>query len=162
MIYPPKAYEEGFYTNTDTSSGALCGAVFLDDEFKALLNRKIEEVSPGARGRLASEELQNIMTDDWEKIRNQFQGEKKVWTIRHPYSLLGLNGPQDLRNGWPKFEVTTSELKEVFDPVVQRIKALVHGQVDAVLAKEDQDPKVCPTCPATFLILLSLNFSTSF
>lgn len=136
--------------------------MFLDDEFKALLNRKIDEVSPDARERVTSEEIQTIMTEDWEKIRNQFKGERKEWTIRHPYSLLGLNGPQDSRAGWPKFRITSSELKEVFEPVVQKIKALVHGQVDAVFAKEGQDPKVSVTCPVTFHVLLNLSSSTSF
>lgn len=85
------------------------------------------------------------MTDDWEKIRNQFRGgfQQEVFTIRHPYSILGFqNCAQDFSAGMPKFKITSTELKEVFHPTLDKIKALIQGQVDAVCNKEYHDPKV--------------------
>lgn len=86
------------------------------------------------------------MTEHWEKIRNSFRGDnQEVFTIRHPYSILGLAAFQNFSVGNPTFKITSSEVKEVFAPVLEKIESLVHGQVDAVCNKEGQDPKVSTT-----------------
>lgn len=128
--------------DTENAIGALCGAVFVDDRFKTLLKIKIDEVSPNAWSLVTNEEIQEIMTNDWQKIRGQFKGGVQEWTIRYPYSLINHEGCVKVGAGFPKFKITSDEVKQVFAPIVQKIKYLVNGQADAVLEKENKSPKV--------------------
>lgn len=63
--------------------GGLCGAVFVDDAFIKLLERKMgksswAKMTPASRKR--------ILNDDWEHgIKRQFLGQERTWTIQYPF-----------------------------------------------------------------------------
>lgn len=106
---------------------------------------KLEEVSEDAMALVSEEEIQEMMSRNWEnEIRNQFTGAAKTWTIRLPYSLIN-PGNLDPGSGYPKFIITSAEVEEVFRPVFQNIYSLVNRQIQAAIKKEGKAPKVSIT-----------------
>lgn len=127
------------------SIGDLCGAMFLDDGFKALLHRKLQDISPEAMEDVTEEEIQEIMSRNWEnEIRSQFTGADKTWTIRVPYSLIDAD-VLDHTNGYPTFRISSVEIEEVFRPIMEKIYSLVNRQIQAVIKKKGRAPKVRAT-----------------
>lgn len=123
-------------------SGSLCGAVFVDEAFSHLLKNKFKELSEDAWGRIDPDDLREIMKKDWENgIRNEFTGEPRQWSIRLPFNLAYLK-PVDDQGRCPTITITSQDMEKVFEPVVGKIRALVEGQVEAVLQKQGIPPKV--------------------
>ncbi|ROW09511.1 hypothetical protein VMCG_02170 [Cytospora schulzeri] len=111
--------------------GALCGAIFVDEQFEGLLRHKLRQISKDALDRIDSREIQEMMTVNWENgIRKAFTGADQVWTIRYPYSLLNQAQIQDARV-FPTFTITSEDVREVFRPTMDRIQALVVRQINA-------------------------------
>lgn len=107
---------------------------------------KLQEVSEDAVARVSEEEIQEIMSRNWEdEIRSQFSGAAKTWTIRLPYSLIDV-GHLDPNSGYPKFTITSAEVAEVFEPIVKKIYSLVNRQIEAAVKKEGRAPKVMMNC----------------
>ncbi|KAK7721306.1 hypothetical protein SLS64_001602 [Diaporthe eres] len=121
--------------------GDLCGAIFVDERFKALLTSKLQEVSEDAVTRVSGEEIREMMSRNWEdEIRSQFTGAAKTWTIRLPLSLIDAD-KLDPNSGWPKFTITSAEVEEVFRPIVEKIYSLVNRQIEAAVKKQGRAPK---------------------
>lgn len=126
----------------DRFGGALCGAIFVEERFRELVVKKLIEISADAMKRVTDEEMQEIMTRDWEeKIRNQFNGAARTWTIRYPFSLIDRDR-LDPNRGYPTFTITSEEVGEVFRPSVERIEWLVNCQIGAAVEKNGNLPKV--------------------
>lgn len=106
---------------------------------------KLQEVSEDAMARVSEEEIQEMMSRNWEdEIRSQFSGAVKTWTIRLPYSLIDAD-LLDPNSGYPKFTITSAEVEEVFRPIVKKIYSLVNRQIEAAVKKEGRAPKVMIT-----------------
>lgn len=122
--------------------GDLCGAIFVDERFKALVIRKLQEISEDAMARVSDGQIQTIMSQNWEnEIRSQFSGAAKTWTIHVPYSLIDAD-LLDPNHGHPTFTITSAEIEEVFRPIVKKIYSLVNRQIEAAVKKEGRAPKV--------------------
>lgn len=113
----------------------------MEERFKELAVKKLEEISEDAMMRVSDQEMQDIMSRDWEKIRNQVSGAVKTWTIRYPFSLIDRER-LDPNRSWPTFTITYEEVKEVFRPIVERILSLVNSQIEAAVKKDGNPPKV--------------------
>jgi hypothetical protein len=125
----------------------LCGAIFVDDCFKELLEQKLKQISEDALDRINENEIPEMMTVNWENgIRKAFTGADREWTIRYPYSLIDPIQVRDAR-GFPTFIITSEDIKEVFRPTMEKIQALVVRQINAVDKKEYKLPKVRPPYP---------------
>ncbi|KAL1876468.1 hypothetical protein Daus18300_002712 [Diaporthe australafricana] len=123
--------------------GALCGAIFVDERFKDLLVKKLIEISADAMDRVTDEEMQEMMSRNWEdEIRSQFKGAPKTWTIRHPISLINPSR-LDHNGGFPTFTVTSDEVEEVFKSSVEKIWSLVREQIEAT-AQNDKEGRNLP------------------
>lgn len=127
-------------------AGALAGAVFVDARFKLLLKQKFDEINPGLWEHLTPDEIEDIMSEDWQKMRIKFTGNPardpiRGFTVRVP-AMLYAAGLLHAENELKKIQITPEDLKEVFRPVLEKIESLVFGQVKTVVAKKDQDPKV--------------------
>lgn len=122
--------------------GDLCGAIFVDERFKALLTSKLQEVSEDAMARVSDKEIQDMMSQDWERqIRSQFSGAAKTWTIRLPLSLIDADLLRH-NSGYPMIIITSAEVEEVFRPIVEKIYLLVNRQIEAAVKKQGRAPKV--------------------
>lgn len=105
------------------------------------------------------------MSTDWLEIRNSFRGDgSPSVTIRIPDSLFAA-GMLDIRVQ-PRIviRITCSELESVFDPVLEKIQALVQGQIESVVAKEGKAPKASPRpsyFPEAMLTFISSTLSWS-
>lgn len=104
--------------------------------------KKLREVSEDAMERVSEKDMQEIMTNDWEKrIRAQFNGQARNWSIRLPFRLIDIDR-LDLSRGHPTFTITSEELVEVFRPSVEKIASLVNDQIDAAVKKCGKLPEV--------------------
>lgn len=114
----------------------------MDERFKSLLIRKLQEISEDAMARVSDEEIQKIMSQNWEnEIRSQFSGAARTWTVHVPYSLIDVD-LLDPNHGYPTFTITSAEVEEVFRPIVKKIYSLVNRQIEAAVNKEGRAPKV--------------------
>lgn len=103
---------------------------------------KLSEASDDATARVTEEEIQEMMSRNWEdEIRNQFSGAARTWTIRLPYSLIDADR-LDSSSGYPTFTITSAEVEEVFRPILKKIYSLVNRQIEAAVKKEGRAPKV--------------------
>jgi hypothetical protein len=122
--------------------GALCGEIFVAERFKELVLKKFEDKVADATRLVTEEEWQEIMTRNWEQeIRNQFTGAAKIWIIRLPYGLINAVGLEPNR-GRPTVTITSEEVKEVFEPIVEKIRNLITSQIQAAVKKYKESPKV--------------------
>jgi hypothetical protein len=62
-------------------SGSLCGAVFLDQDFEALMDQFLGDyVKPGDPA------MKQIMNVNWENgIKRGFDGSERDWKVTLPY-----------------------------------------------------------------------------
>lgn len=117
----------------------------MDERFKDLVIKQITERCGVNSERILDQDLEEIMTRTWEgEIRNQFNGEAKVWTIRLPFRLINTD-QLDPNRGHPTFIITSEEVEEVFRPIVEKIESLVNSQIAAAFKKEGNLPKVSST-----------------
>ncbi|KAJ4396182.1 hypothetical protein N0V93_000401 [Gnomoniopsis smithogilvyi] len=122
-------------------SGGLAGAVFVDSRFRILIKKKLDEIDPRLWDRVSAKDMEDIMSDDWLKMRNKFSGDPvQGFTVRAPPSLYEV-GLLDAREGWRILHITSMDLEEVFKPVMEKIETLVRGQIRSVKTKQGQNPK---------------------
>lgn len=75
-------------------------------------------------------------------MRNKFTGDPaQGWTIRVPMSLYEAD-ILDIHQGWRMIQITSTDLTEVFKPVLSKIGALVLGQIQSVVEKQGKNPKL--------------------
>ncbi|KAI9166988.1 Heat shock 70 kDa protein 12B [Paramyrothecium foliicola] len=102
--------------------GALCGAIFLDEAFQKLLRRKI---SRDVWQKLGNEGVARIMNDDWENcIKPQCSTEDTSYHILIPF---GGNAENNYQPSEIVFQ--SSEIRGIFNPIVERVDALVTAQL---------------------------------
>lgn len=63
----------------------------MEERFKDLAIKKLNEISEDAMDIVSPEEMQEIMAI-WETIRDEFNGEARTWKISQPLNLI-LKGP---------------------------------------------------------------------
>lgn len=122
----------------------------MDNRFRSLLVKKLEECSEDAMQRLRERDIQELMRTVWENgIRSQFTGEENEWIIRQPQKLVNSSmfvdeddDDDDDNAEYPTFTITSEEVKEVFRPIVERIHELVKAQIRNVRTKTGKLPKV--------------------
>ncbi|KAG5993963.1 hypothetical protein E4U43_003349, partial [Claviceps pusilla] len=114
--------------------GGLCGGIFLDQNFLELVKKKI-----GASWKTVSKKQElEFMNDKWDHgIKRQFRGTPRTWRLDMPNSVTQ-SGSQKRTRG---LELVTSDILEVFDPIIQKIEALVKTQALAILSKYGKEPK---------------------
>ncbi|KAF5020932.1 hypothetical protein F66182_7037 [Fusarium sp. NRRL 66182] len=103
--------------------GALCGAIFLDEKFLALLKSTIPL---DVQKKLQKPGLQKIMDDDWEVgIKPSVCKQSASWDIQ-----LAYNGP--VSSQFPsKINIDGSTVRrKVYQPVIAKIQGLVSKQIN--------------------------------
>jgi hypothetical protein len=114
-------------------TGGLCGAIFLDQDFEALLKKKIGEPLWSS---IPPADLKRMINLSWEHcIKQQFEGQTRDWTVDLPYQLFAA-----MQSG--QLELKHEEIVKVFDNVMGQIEKLVKHQVDQVKEKLGKYPKV--------------------
>ena len=113
--------------------------MFVDQAFVDTLEAKLG-VAKWAK--VTAKSLQRIIRFEWEPlIRLNFDGQKHVWEFPEPVECLDL---ESLRAGaeWPTISLNEVDVGKVFDPTVNKIRAMVDDQVAKVRAKKGKNPKV--------------------
>ncbi|KAK3294582.1 uncharacterized protein B0H64DRAFT_463570, partial [Chaetomium fimeti] len=118
--------------------GSLCGAVFVDEGFAEILERKF-----GSKmwSKMSAETRHRLFHDEWENgIKSAFDGREKIWKLMVPYECLN---PRSLMlDGFlPRITLTTKDVRGAFDPVLDKIHLMVDEQVAAVHAIKGKGPK---------------------
>ncbi|OTA63748.1 actin-like ATPase domain-containing protein [Hypoxylon sp. EC38] len=112
-------------------TGALCGGTFLDDDFEALLRMRIGKK---AWDKIPRHEVQKMMATTWEHgIKQQFDGKPRNWPVDLP--------PQCWKEGeFPRIELKSGHIEEVFENVISQIEGLVGHQLRRVKEKLKKPP----------------------
>jgi hypothetical protein len=73
-------------------SGKLCGAVFLDQDFEALMKQLV-----GDAWNVPEAVIKDMMNTQWENgIKRGFEGQDKTWKITLPYECIERGAPRHL------------------------------------------------------------------
>ncbi|KAF6835704.1 Hsp70 family chaperone [Colletotrichum plurivorum] len=119
--------------------GALCGGVFLDEEFIKLMKRKVNERNWNS---LPAEEVKKMLNGDWEHgIKQQYEGQEQEWPVELPVTRQKVDTS---RRGLVKKQtlvLTNADLKPVFERVTRQVISLVEEQINGVRFKTGQTPK---------------------
>jgi hypothetical protein len=115
--------------------GKLCGAIFLDEGFVKLMQRKVGAVR---WARLSPKALKKFLNDEWEHgIKRHYDGSDS--------SDLQIQLPSEaeFQRGFNQAEIdlTSAEIMSVFDPVANDVEALIMSQVRQVQQTYLKDPK---------------------
>jgi hypothetical protein len=117
--------------------------VFVDEAFTEL----VKEMFGYARWtRMPAATQHRFLHDEWENgIKSTFDGRQKTWKLTIPYECLG---PTSLTVGTPlpKITLTEQHVRDVFDPVIDKIGVMVDEQIAAVRASRGKNPKVKHLC----------------
>ncbi|KAG5981776.1 hypothetical protein E4U55_002578 [Claviceps digitariae] len=113
---------------------ALCGGIFLDQDFLELIKKKV-----GASWKNASKKQElEFMNDKWEHgIKRQFRGKPRTWRVDVPNSVTRSGSQKRMRG----LQLETSDISAVFDPIVKKIEGLVKSQSLAIFSKYGKEPK---------------------
>ncbi|KAM5355751.1 hypothetical protein ACJ41O_002397 [Fusarium nematophilum] len=117
--------------------GALCGAVFLDEEFLKLIKSKIPA---GSWSQVSKEEVKKFLNDGWEHgIKPQFANQQRNWLVDLPDACSASSSGRLKRRR--SLELSTNDVLSVFTPIVDQIEALVRRQTQAIQQKYHEPPK---------------------
>lgn len=113
-------------------TGSLCGGIFLDQDFEALLRNRIGNK---IWDQIPHSEIRKTMVLNWEHgIKQQFDGTPRDWTIDLP--------PQCSKRGeYPRITLESGHVEEVFENVTTQIEGLVSQQSSRVEKKLKKHPK---------------------
>lgn len=122
--------------------GGLCGAIFVDEAFKEVLKRKFDK-----RWEMMDESnRRDMIRTQWETgIKRNFKmGSDRSYNIRIPMECLLAKERRVIGaiTSLPTKKITPGDIREAFDPVVEKINSLIDGQINAVKEKEGVNPKV--------------------
>lgn len=110
-------------TEVSPGSGSLCGASYLDRGFQEYLNEKL-----GNESGYDDEVLEEASKRFEAVVKRQFRGTSgEEFHIPVP----GLQDNQELRIRKNKMTLLGTEVRAIFDPVVNEVLKLVVGQIDA-------------------------------
>lgn len=129
-------------TEAAMGSGRLCGSTFLNRIFQKYLVEKLglneewdDEVVEDAMKRFDLVTKKAFRGGANEEFvipgESSYKVAKSHWTVSSHYPVPGLadDPSQGVRRG--KFKMTGTEVKKIFDPVVDEVVALVRGQIAA-------------------------------
>ncbi|KAK3390828.1 hypothetical protein B0H63DRAFT_539285 [Podospora didyma] len=116
-----------------------CRCCLCDECFADLLRRKF---TTSKWRKMTPETRAKLLHDEWEHgIKPQFDGRDGLsWQFNMPFECISGNDFRSMTS-LPKVTLTSEEVKEAFDPIVNRIVDTVQAQVDSVSAKVGKDPK---------------------
>ncbi len=130
-------------TNTwqpaDFGTSGLCGAVFIDEAFTAILRPVIGHQK---WARMSAESQHRLLHDEWEDgIKPTFDGLPRTWQLTIPFECLDWKS-RKIPGPLPRFTLSTQDVSGAFDPVVSKIRDMVDEQVAVVREKTGKSPKV--------------------
>ncbi|KAM0424774.1 hypothetical protein ACHAPT_010084 [Fusarium lateritium] len=118
-------------------AGALCGGVFLDENFINLIKSKLPQ---GAWDKVSKAEEKRFLNDGWEHgIKPQFANQHRTWLVDLPDAYKD-NSPRKLKRR-RALELSANEILSAFSPIVDKIVSLVRRQSDSIQEKYSQPPK---------------------
>ncbi|EHK15658.1 uncharacterized protein TRIVIDRAFT_38815 [Trichoderma virens Gv29-8] len=116
--------------------GKLCGATFVDERFRHLLESKIPLAT---WERLGEDGVARLMNNEWENgIKPQFRSDGRKWTIQIPVTSRKREHDQFI---CPEIDITNQEIVDVFRPVMSQVVELVTAQVQEVKKRYRKLPK---------------------
>ncbi|EGO59403.1 hypothetical protein NEUTE1DRAFT_39823 [Neurospora tetrasperma FGSC 2508] len=122
-------------------SGGLCGAVFLDEAFTNVLKSKFGKKWV----KMDESNRRDMVRTQWETgIKRNFKmSSKKSYNIRIPMECLLVKERRAIgaSASLPTITITPEDVREAFNPVVEKINRLINGQINAVKEKEGVSPK---------------------
>ncbi|RSL67500.1 hypothetical protein CEP54_003231 [Fusarium duplospermum] len=122
--------------NVKECTGALCGGVFLDENFLNLIKSK---VPVGAWDQVSKAAEKKFLNDGWEHgIKPQFANQQRAWLVDLPD---GCNDTSRKLKRRRAYELSSDDILSVFSPIVDKIVSLVRRQCDAIERKYSQRPK---------------------
>jgi hypothetical protein len=113
--------------------------VFVDEAFVELLKEKFGERKWSM---MESRTRHRLIHDEWEHgIKPTFDGRDRTWVFNMPFECMDL---RSMRTGAarPKVTVTADDVRDVFDPTVDKIWTMVDQQVSGIKQKTKKDPIV--------------------
>ncbi|KAJ4310754.1 hypothetical protein N0V84_010810 [Fusarium piperis] len=120
----------------DMALGALCGGVFLDENFINLIKSKVPK---GSWDQVSKAQERKFLNDGWEHgIKPQFANQDRPWLVDLPEACKDTT-PRRLKRR-RALELSSDEILSVFCPIVDKIEALVRRQYDAVEEKFSKPP----------------------
>ncbi|KAK4159913.1 hypothetical protein QBC43DRAFT_326330 [Cladorrhinum sp. PSN259] len=112
-------------------TGGLCGAVFLDQDFKRWLQQRLSSVWEN----VPAKDFKRMIHEAWEHgIKQEFDGNDKEFTIPLPYSCASRLNRSDIT-------LKSGHLIDIFDNVITQIETLVGQQIRAVKKRLGKPPK---------------------
>ncbi|KAI1278238.1 hypothetical protein F5Y07DRAFT_406915 [Xylaria sp. FL0933] len=109
--------------------GALCGGTFLDKEFESFLKGAVGEVP---WNKMNGSDRRRMMNNEWEHgIKVAFDGAPDYYTVELPSRTLH-----------PPLQLSSDELRPIFDKIVSQTVALAQKQISTIKEKTSRLPKL--------------------
>ena len=109
-------------------SGDLCGSVYLDNGFKAYMERRVGSAVLDNMSVLS----RTTMEKSWEDLKFQFGTDQSGQEDSFEVNVPGLPDSDELDIDEGFHTISRDEVQKIFDPVVDRVIGLVKAQVAAV------------------------------
>ncbi|PHH68703.1 hypothetical protein CDD80_7336 [Ophiocordyceps camponoti-rufipedis] len=114
--------------------GKLCGAIFLDERFRDLIQQRIP---PATQRRMGRDGMQQFITQAWEQgIKIQTRSDVAGVDVPFPW---GTAAEEDVKCS--KMTFSKDDIGEIYRPVVAEVVGLVVDQITQVKKKARKDPK---------------------
>ncbi|RSL72501.1 hypothetical protein CEP51_011897 [Fusarium floridanum] len=118
-------------------TGALCGGVFLDENFINLIKSKVPK---GSWEQVSTAQEKRFLNDGWEHgIKPQFANQDRLWLVDLPDACKDTPSRRAKRRR--ALELSSEEILSVFEPIADKIVSLVRRQSDAIEKKYHKQPK---------------------
>jgi hypothetical protein len=161
-----------FFCWQETSSGGLCGAVYLDQAFEAFIRTKVGRTD---YDKLPEKVKAKAFDSDWEhSIKRSYRGGTDAWPVDIPGykpkkpGMFGRRSTStimlepwvfylEIRLGSQLTEYKSGHVNTIFQPVCSKVVDLVRTQVLEVKEETSADPKV--NLPPLFLMRLDTKNS---
>ncbi|KAH7380827.1 hypothetical protein BKA64DRAFT_749560 [Cadophora sp. MPI-SDFR-AT-0126] len=114
-------------------TGDQCGAIFIDRAFRSWLRRKL---GPEKFGMIRGEWLRpgSRMMKDFEEVKRSFEGDSIMAGVAMPPEI-GRDDDETLDIIDGEMRLDSDDLRQIFDPSVNRVLTLIDSQVEAVSAQ---------------------------
>ncbi|KAI1749158.1 hypothetical protein F4782DRAFT_533771 [Xylaria castorea] len=108
--------------------GALCGATFVDNAFRSLMEQRVGHKAWKNMGISA---IRKMMNNEWEHgIKKDFDGSQEKYYIDLPK-----------RNKRGQISVEAAEISQVFEKVLSQIYSMLQKQLDGIKSRTQKRPK---------------------
>jgi hypothetical protein len=121
--------------------GGLCGAVFVDEAFLEVLKQKFGKK---VWKKMEGQTRHKLLHDEWEHgVKPMFDGRERTWVFKVPFECLDRRFVTRMGAALPRVTLTADDVRTAFDPIVNKIRAMVDEQVAAIrVKKKGKGPKV--------------------